>query len=355
MKVLNAVAGVILAAASTALAHGGMEHPAGSGLFGLPPEYVHVLINPIPVYGMAMGILALGAALLARNKTAQTIGLGLIILAAASAWPVAHFGQNAYKQVRGQADDAGADALDEHMGRAEKVIYVFYGTAFLGLAALVTRKKFPKAATPLAVATLVMGGASLGAGGWISKAGGQIRHPEFRVMSGTSTNAESHEHGASGHSHETMPPAETGHTHETTTSDHRPSTNAPTHQHDASQPAHEKMPPADTSGHHHEMPASDQNSLPHTVEGVWKEIHEHHGELAASVNARQFKQVQLHAAMIRDLAKRLAELTPGVKSEISKITHALDELNSSAETGSDTVMKIRFKEFEAAMTNSNHQ
>lgn len=71
MKTLNIlipVMGVALAASSTALANEGHDHPAGGGLFGLPPEYLHVLLNPLPVYGMAMGVLALGAALLARNK-----------------------------------------------------------------------------------------------------------------------------------------------------------------------------------------------------------------------------------------------------------------------------------------------
>ena len=397
LKILIAVAGVALTAGSTALAHEGEMHAAGGGLFGLPPEYVHVLINPMPVYGMAMGILALGAALLARNKTAQTIGLSLVIVAATSVWPVAHYGQNAYKQVRGLADDAGTDALDEHMERAEKVIYVFYATAFLGLVALVTRKKFPQTATPLAVVTLILGVASLGAGGWISQAGGQIRHPEFRAMSAASTNAESHEHGASAQSHEKMQSADmSGHKHEMTTSDQTHSTNAPVHQHATSEPSHEKMPPADAnahkhemtttdqtpstntaahqhgasapshekmpptgaSGHKHETPMSDQTTaktpMPDTIEGVWKAIHEQHGELEASVKARQFKGVQSPAAMLRDLAKRLAELTrpeqkPGVESGVGKIIQALDELKSSAETGSDTVMKIRFKEFEAAL------
>ena len=203
LKILIAVMGVAWAAISTALAHEGMNHPAGSGLFGLPPEYVHVLINPMPVYGMAMGILALGAALVTRNKTARVIGLGLVILAAASAWPVAHFGLNAYKQIRGQADDAGQDTLDEHMVRADKLVVVFYATALIGVVALVGQRKFPKAATPLAAVTLVAAVASLGAGGWISKAGGQIRHPEFRQGAMPSAPDEHHQHEAETHSETT--------------------------------------------------------------------------------------------------------------------------------------------------------
>ena len=130
------------------------------------------------------------------------------------------------------------------------------------------------------------------------------------------------------------------------------------HQHGASEPSHEKMQSADASGHKHEMTTSGQatekTSMPETIEGVWKAIHEQHGELEASVNARQFKEVQSPATMLRDLAKRLAELTrpeqkPGVESGVGKITRALAELKSSAETGSDTVMKIRFKVFAAAL------
>ena len=396
LKLLLAVTGVALAACSTALAHEGINHPAGNGLFGLPPEYIHILLNPLPVYGMAMGVLALGAALLARNKTAQIIGLGLVIIAAASAWPVAHFGQNAYKHVRGLSDDAGQDALDEHMERAEKVIYVFYATALIGVVALVTRKKFPKAATPLAMVTVVMGVASLGAGGWISKAGGQIRHPEFREASAASINVGPHEHDAPGEAHEQMQPAEAaGQQHKMTMANettattapehqhtaaepthkkmssaemsHKPempmpeqthSTNSVAHQHNASEPSHGQMQTSELSGHQHEMPMSDQATekppMPDTLEGVWKAIREQHGELATSVNARQFKAVQSPAAMLRNLARRLTELTrpeqkPSVESGVDKIIQALDELKSSAETGSDTVMKIRFKEFEAAL------
>ena len=79
------------------------------------------------------------------------------------------------------------------MERAEKLVYVFYATALLGVVALATQRKLPRAGTSLAIATLVFGVASLGAGGWISKAGGQIRHPEFRGKSAPPS-AGQHEH-----------------------------------------------------------------------------------------------------------------------------------------------------------------
>lgn len=36
------------------------------------PEYVHVLLNPIPVYGMASGILALVVALILRSRPSRS-------------------------------------------------------------------------------------------------------------------------------------------------------------------------------------------------------------------------------------------------------------------------------------------
>lgn len=344
MKTLFATLITALISTATALAHEGHEHPAGGGLFGLPPEYVHVLLNPLPVYGMAMGILALGAALLLRNKTAQVIGLGLVILAAASAWPVAHYGLNAFKEIRGLTDDAGADALDEHMERAEKLSYFFYATALLGVAALVSQRKFPKAALPLTAVTLIAAVASLGAGGWISKAGGQIRHPEFRGTPAAATNAAPHQqHGAAEPASEKMQPPKTGseHRHGETKLVRNPQMAEPKpggeHKHgETAEPTAEKIP------------------LPTTLDGVWKAIHAYHGELESAVNARQFGEAQSGAKTIGALAKKLVAVAPAerksaVESGVTKINQALDDLKSSAETGSDSVLKTRFKEFEQAL------
>jgi disulfide bond formation protein DsbB len=163
-----------------AMAHEGEKHAAGPGLFGEPPEYVHVLLNPLPVYGLGLGTLALAAALFTRSRAAKAVALGLVVFSSGMAWPVVHYGQNAYDSVRGASDDQGRRWLNEHMERAEKYAYAFYVAAILGVLALISLKQFPKAATPLALATLIAALVSLGIGSWISRAGGQIRHPEFR-------------------------------------------------------------------------------------------------------------------------------------------------------------------------------
>lgn len=149
-------------------------------LAGQPPEYLHVLLHPVLIVGLGVALTALLASLIARSKAAQIIALGLVLGTSLIAWPVLGLGQNAYNRVRPQADEAGKAWAREHMQRAETFVYVFYATSLLAAAGLLAHRKWPKAVLPLTIATLVAGAASLGVGGWISKAGGQIRHPEFR-------------------------------------------------------------------------------------------------------------------------------------------------------------------------------
>lgn len=63
------------------------------------PEYIHVLLNPLPVYGLAMGTLALFVSLLFKSRTAQLTSLLLVFVAAGSAWPVYFYGEHGYDRV----------------------------------------------------------------------------------------------------------------------------------------------------------------------------------------------------------------------------------------------------------------
>src|SRR2546426_5383487 len=104
MKILIARFVAFLIGAATAFAHEAGEHASTAGLFGLKPEYLHVLLNPLPVYGLALAVLSLAAALLARSKKGQVITLVLIVLCSASAWPVLVYGQHGYNRLYQQLD-----------------------------------------------------------------------------------------------------------------------------------------------------------------------------------------------------------------------------------------------------------
>lgn len=57
------------------------------------PEYVHVLLNPLPVYGLTMGVLGLIIALLSKTRAARVTALALVVVSATSAWPVYYYGK----------------------------------------------------------------------------------------------------------------------------------------------------------------------------------------------------------------------------------------------------------------------
>lgn len=143
-------------------------------------EYLHVLLNPLPVYGLAVAALALAMALLMRHRAATVLALALVAFTALSAWPTYHLGQSAYEVVNTTVDPNGQDWLNAHRHRAKKLIWTFYALAALAVAAMTFPVRWPKAALPLALLTLLGALGVLGAGGWIAYAGGKIRHVEFR-------------------------------------------------------------------------------------------------------------------------------------------------------------------------------
>jgi hypothetical protein len=157
------------------------------------PEYTHVLINPLPIYGLFLSWVGLIIALFLKSRRAQIATLALVLISSTSAWPVYEFGQQAYDRVLSMADEDGQAWLDEHKDRAEDLIYIFYALAALSAIAIAAPMKWPKSSVPLAVAAILLGAVTLGTGGYIAYAGGKIRHREFRNEPPPPRKAE-HEH-----------------------------------------------------------------------------------------------------------------------------------------------------------------
>lgn len=144
------------------------------------PEYLHVVLHPLPIYGLAAGVFSLVVALLARSRSGQAIALLLMLLTASAAWPVAHFGREAYDRVYALSNDPAQKWLNWHEHLAGRIVWGFYATAALAAATLLGHWKSPRlhrVALPLVlVAALV----ALSLSGFLAFVGGKIRHSEFR-------------------------------------------------------------------------------------------------------------------------------------------------------------------------------
>ncbi|MEP7015533.1 MAG: hypothetical protein ABI925_08845 [Verrucomicrobiota bacterium] len=144
------------------------------------PEYIHVLLNPLPIYGLLVGLIGLLLAICLRSRPAKIATLAIILISSASAWPVFEYGEQAYDRVLTMTDDPGHAWLNEHRHRADQFIFVFYALAVLSAAAIAIPIKWPKSSVPLALAVLLLGAVTFGMGTHIAHAGGKIRHKEFR-------------------------------------------------------------------------------------------------------------------------------------------------------------------------------
>jgi hypothetical protein len=144
------------------------------------PEYIHVLLNPLPVYGLAVALIGLLIAIFLRSRRGQIVTLALVLMSSAMAWPVAEFGERASDRVLSMSDNDGQAWLKAHEHRADRFVPFFYVLAGVSLTAIVLPIKFPKSSLLLAVVTLFFGFVVLGMGGYIAYAGGKIRHREFR-------------------------------------------------------------------------------------------------------------------------------------------------------------------------------
>lgn len=156
------------------------------------PAYRHLLINHIPIVGLAFSAVSLGVALLIRNRPAQILALALVCFSAASMVVVNRTGHEAFEQLRTLVDDPGADWMDAHLDRAETATPAFYALAALALAAALLPKRWPRVAFALTLTSLILALVCVGLSGWIAKAGGQIRHTELRATAVTPAPASEH-------------------------------------------------------------------------------------------------------------------------------------------------------------------
>ena len=158
------------------------------------PEYVHVLLNPLPVYGLLLSWIGLIIAFVLKSRRAQIATLALVLISSLCAWPVYEYGEDGYDRVLAMTDDDGHAWLDEHLRRADKLIYIFYALALLSAIAIAAPLKWPTSAAPLITAVILLGALTLGSGVYIAYAGGRIRHREFRNEPAPPIRAEQDEH-----------------------------------------------------------------------------------------------------------------------------------------------------------------
>ena len=146
------------------------------------PAYRHMLLNHVPVVGLAVALVALAAGLVLRQRVAIFIGLALVMLTSGMAFPIAQFGDAAYPAIYDTLNGHGRAWLDHHAEVAETWLPLLLGNAALALLAIGLGTQKKQLLNPAAILVLLMTVGSLVAVSSIARSGGQIQHPEFRLQ-----------------------------------------------------------------------------------------------------------------------------------------------------------------------------
>jgi hypothetical protein len=144
------------------------------------PEYVHVVLNHLPIVGLAVGIVVIVVAVALRNRAAVLLGLALVAVLAASAWPVIESGESAYNRIRAITDPDSAALLKEHMLLADRWGKLYYLAALAAVAGVIVVRRHPEKMRLTGALVTLLAMAALMAGVAVAMVGGQVRHPEFR-------------------------------------------------------------------------------------------------------------------------------------------------------------------------------
>src|SRR4029077_2254087 len=143
------------------------------------PEYIHVLLNPMPLYGMAAGAFLLvwsrlpaGRQALAPREFPEGALLWIILVAMVTGLAV-YFGERGYENVGVIADAHGNRWLAHHKERAEMLMYSFDRAGVCSTFTLWAQRRRHALTRHLVLLTLMLTVFSMGSASWISHAGGQ--------------------------------------------------------------------------------------------------------------------------------------------------------------------------------------
>ncbi len=146
------------------------------------PAYRHVLLNHLPITGLAVAWLMLAWTVLQRRWPSMVFALAVVGLISAAGLLVMSTGDDAYPVVFDSLDSFGQDWLDYHVVLADRFGHVLTANGILaGLAIAVGWFREPlriAAGIVVLVSTL----AALVAVTAIAEAGGMVRHSEFRLV-----------------------------------------------------------------------------------------------------------------------------------------------------------------------------
>ncbi|MBX7211788.1 MAG: hypothetical protein K1X78_26015 [Verrucomicrobiaceae bacterium] len=101
------------------------------------PEYAHLLLESLPLFGIAAGLVFLCGSLLFRENKSRLLALLLVCVSSGSVWPYVELREKAQARVIAMHDPSFAPLIREQTSRRKDTAWAFYAMSVIsGLALL---------------------------------------------------------------------------------------------------------------------------------------------------------------------------------------------------------------------------
>ncbi|MBE2283026.1 MAG: hypothetical protein IAE77_06165 [Prosthecobacter sp.] len=138
------------------------------------PEYLHLLLEPLPLYGLGIGLTFVIVSFVFGELKSRMLALAIICVSCASVWPYIDLRDKATPRILATRSPEYAPLIQEQTQRRKDWSWPYYVQALLSLAALATTRH-PKG-RPLLLAVVILGAMLFWFSIWMHKKECEVYH-----------------------------------------------------------------------------------------------------------------------------------------------------------------------------------
>jgi uncharacterized membrane protein len=145
----------------------------------MDPAHLHLLLNHLPIVGLAFAVLSLIVSLALNNASMRRLSYILFVAVALTAIPAFLSGEPAEERIESIAPDAELQ-METHEEQGEIALWTSIAVGLLALIVLFVEVRKYQYAKTLALVLLLAGLGNLAFMYRVGNSGGEIRHTEIR-------------------------------------------------------------------------------------------------------------------------------------------------------------------------------
>ena len=143
------------------------------------PQYAHLLLESLPLYGLGIGLTFLIVAFLAGEKRTRLLALAVIALSCASVWPYLSFLLEATPRILATRPVSFGEMIEKQTQLRQDTAWVYYAmVAICVLARALTKSRYARHGV---LAVVVGGVLTFWMSVWLHKKECEVYHPNITL------------------------------------------------------------------------------------------------------------------------------------------------------------------------------